>query len=93
MPDAYADSRFYPEVDKESGFKTRSILCVPLLRGEAEIGVLQVLNPIGGMKPQLQLPRRNRSHDAPTRNDRPADPANEPQLCRVPSDSKERDQK
>jgi sigma-B regulation protein RsbU (phosphoserine phosphatase) len=43
--DAYADPRFYKEVDKKTGFRTRSILCVPLLRNQKEIGVLQVLNP------------------------------------------------
>lgn len=45
VPDAYNDPRFYPEVDKKSGFKTRSILCAPLMRGDKKIGVLQVLNP------------------------------------------------
>ena len=43
--DAYADPRFYKEVDKKTGFRTRSILCVPLLHDQKEIGVLQVLNP------------------------------------------------
>jgi sigma-B regulation protein RsbU (phosphoserine phosphatase) len=43
--DAYADPRFYKEADKQTGFRTRSILCVPLLRNQQEIGVLQVLNP------------------------------------------------
>jgi sigma-B regulation protein RsbU (phosphoserine phosphatase) len=47
VPDAYADPRFYREADKQTGFRTRSILCVPLLRTGREIGVLQVLNPIG----------------------------------------------
>lgn len=41
IPDAYADPRFYPEADRQTGFHTRSILCVPLKR----IGVLQLLNP------------------------------------------------
>ena len=45
IPDAYADSRFYPEADKATGFKTRSILCTPLWRGDEVIGVLQLLNP------------------------------------------------
>lgn len=45
VEDAYADPRFYPEVDKQTGFRTRSILCVPLLHDQKEIGVLQVLNP------------------------------------------------
>ena len=47
VPDAYADPRFYKDADKQTGFRTRSILCVPLKRKEADIGVLQVLNPIG----------------------------------------------
>ncbi len=45
VPDAYADERFFPDVDKKTGFRTRSILCAPLLRKGKEIGVLQVLNP------------------------------------------------
>lgn len=45
--DAYADPRFFRDTDKQTGFKTRSILCAPLLRKNKEIGVLQVLNPIG----------------------------------------------
>jgi len=47
VPDAYADPRFYREADKQTGFRTRSILCVPLLRNAKEVGVLQVLNPNG----------------------------------------------
>lgn len=47
VPDAYSDPRFYREADKQTGFRTRSILCVPLLRNATEVGVLQVLNPIG----------------------------------------------
>jgi len=45
VEDAYADPRFYQEVDKKTGFRTRSIICVPLSRNQKEIGVLQVLNP------------------------------------------------
>jgi sigma-B regulation protein RsbU (phosphoserine phosphatase) len=47
VPDAYADPRFYPDADRQTGFRTRSILCVPLKRDGTEIGVLQVLNPTG----------------------------------------------
>lgn len=47
VEDAYADPRFYREADVLTGFRTRSIICVPLLRKGVEIGVLQVLNPIG----------------------------------------------
>lgn len=45
IPDAYADERFYKEADRQTGFRTRSILCAPLKRDGALIGVLQVLNP------------------------------------------------
>jgi sigma-B regulation protein RsbU (phosphoserine phosphatase) len=47
VPDAYADPRFFSDTDKKTGFRTRSILCVPLQRKGKEIGVLQVLNPVG----------------------------------------------
>jgi phosphoserine phosphatase len=45
VPDAYADDRFNPEVDRKTGFRTRNILSVPLLDYECSlVGVLQVLN-------------------------------------------------
>ncbi|MEI9894710.1 MAG: SpoIIE family protein phosphatase [Chthoniobacter sp.] len=47
VPDAYADPRFFADTDKKTGFRTRSILCAPMQRKGKEIGVLQVLNPIG----------------------------------------------
>ena len=46
VTDAYNDSRFYPELDKSSGFVTRSVLCIPLFQSDVEIGVLEVLNPL-----------------------------------------------
>jgi phosphoserine phosphatase RsbU/P len=46
VEDAYRDPRFYPKVDEDSGFVTRSILCIPLFQGETEMGVLEVLNPL-----------------------------------------------
>ena len=49
IPDAYADSRFNPAVDKATGYRTRSILCMPLVTNEGKtIGVTQVLNKVGG---------------------------------------------
>jgi len=45
IPDAYADDRFYQDADKQTGFRTRSILCAPLKRDGKVIGVLQILNP------------------------------------------------
>lgn len=50
ISDAYSDPRFDPEVDKKSGFRTRSILSSPLIKGEQEIlGVLQLLNKQDGV--------------------------------------------
>jgi len=34
IPDAYADSRFNQEVDKKTGFKTQSILAIPMLEDD-----------------------------------------------------------
>ncbi len=43
--DAYSDPRFFPEVDKKTGFKTRNILSIPLINREKKcIGTLQALN-------------------------------------------------
>jgi sigma-B regulation protein RsbU (phosphoserine phosphatase) len=47
VPDAYADPRFFRGADKDTGFRTRSILCAPLKWDDEIIGVLQVLNPLG----------------------------------------------
>ncbi len=44
ISDVRTDNRFNQEVDKESGFHTRSILCVPLKVGEHTIGVIELMN-------------------------------------------------
>jgi signal transduction histidine kinase len=49
IPDAYNDRRFYPAVDLRSGYRTRSILCMPMRNNQgATIGVIQVLNKADG---------------------------------------------
>ncbi len=49
IPHAYADLRFNPSFDTQTGFFTRSILCVPLVNKAGEtIGVTQALNKRGG---------------------------------------------
>jgi len=48
IPDAYGDPRFHPEVDQRTGFRTRSILCMPMPDHQGRIiGVVQVLNKRG----------------------------------------------
>ena len=49
VPDCYADERFNPDFDKQSGFVTRSMLCVPMLKDEKLVGVIQVINKKNGM--------------------------------------------
>ena len=45
IADAYADPRFDPTFDKQTGYRTRSILCLALIgNGDSLIGVIQVLN-------------------------------------------------
>jgi signal transduction histidine kinase len=45
IPDAYADPRFNKDTDTRSGFRTRSILCMPMPDHQGKcIGVVQVLN-------------------------------------------------
>ncbi len=48
IPDCYADSRFNPDYDKRSNFKTRSMICVPLMRKNRLLGVIQVINKKDG---------------------------------------------
>ncbi len=49
IPEAYQDSRFNQDVDKRTGYRTRSILCCPVMNKEGKIvGVTQVLNKKGG---------------------------------------------
>ena len=44
VPDAYRDSRFTPTYDQRTGFRTRSVLCVPLVAKDRFLGVIQLLN-------------------------------------------------
>jgi adenylate cyclase len=45
IPDAYLDPRFHQETDRQTGYRTRNILCVPLNNRDGQaIGVSQVLN-------------------------------------------------
>src|ERR1051325_3837440 len=49
IPDAYADQRFQPAVDLKSGYRTRSILSVPMIGAlGGMVGVLQVLHQSDG---------------------------------------------
>jgi sigma-B regulation protein RsbU (phosphoserine phosphatase) len=45
---AYSDSRFNPEFDRMTGYRTQTILCVPLKIKDRVIGVSQVINKLDG---------------------------------------------
>ncbi len=50
LEDAYADERFNKEVDLKTGYRTRSVLCVPLYtRAGSVLGVIQLLNKREGV--------------------------------------------
>ena len=46
--DVASDSRFSGQMDRASGFKTRSVLCVPMTAGGDLIGVVEILNRRNG---------------------------------------------
>jgi len=48
VPDVHKDTRFFKDISKQINFKTKSILCVPLRLKNKTIGVLEVINKVGG---------------------------------------------
>ncbi len=44
IEDAYKDKRFYQKVDTGTGFRTKSMIAVPLLIKDKAVGVIEVLN-------------------------------------------------
>jgi len=48
IADAYSDSRFDPSFDKRSGFKTDSMLCVPMIHQSKVVGVMTLINKMDG---------------------------------------------
>jgi hypothetical protein len=48
VPDAYADPRFNKDMDKQTGFKTKNILCAPIKsrQGDGVVAVIQMLNKV-----------------------------------------------
>ncbi|MBN2384951.1 SpoIIE family protein phosphatase [bacterium] len=48
ISNCYDDPRFNPEYDRKSEFESRTMMCVPLVRKDQLLGVIQVINKIGG---------------------------------------------
>jgi two-component system, NtrC family, sensor histidine kinase KinB len=49
VPQAEQDPHFYPEVDRRTGFETRSIASAPILLQGKVIGVIEAFNPSEGL--------------------------------------------
>lgn len=48
IEDAYQHPRFDPQYDRRTGYRTKSMICVPLRTPERIIGVSQVINKLDG---------------------------------------------
>ncbi len=49
VADAYSDEQFNREFDEKTGYRTRSVLCVPMKDARGRVlGVIEVLNKAGG---------------------------------------------
>jgi Nif-specific regulatory protein len=48
VPDVQKDNRWFKDISKKINYQTKSILCVPLKLKDKTIGVLEVINKIGG---------------------------------------------
>jgi GAF domain-containing protein len=48
IPDVRRDPRFEGMFDHQSGFQTRSVLCVPLIKHGEVCGVIQLINKLNG---------------------------------------------
>ena len=50
ITDAYDDVRFNIEVDKKTGYRTKSILCLPITKSNGDtVGVIQMINKLSGI--------------------------------------------
>ena len=64
IKDAYLDARFYKEVDQRTNFRTKSVLCMPVISnsqggGDHLLGVVQMLNKVIPEKVKKEKRRRN----------------------------------
>jgi len=48
VDDTYQDDWFNYEIDRTSGFETRSLICVPVFKNRVVVGVIQLLNRNNG---------------------------------------------
>eukprot|EP01065_Artemidia_motanka_P039679 TRINITY_DN4878_c0_g1_i1.p1 TRINITY_DN4878_c0_g1~~TRINITY_DN4878_c0_g1_i1.p1 ORF type:complete len:1109 (+),score=377.15 TRINITY_DN4878_c0_g1_i1:754-4080(+) len=58
IPNAYKDPRFSPELDVQTNFRTRQMLCMPIRVGDETIGVAQLANKAGSVAPFSEADQR-----------------------------------
>lgn len=64
IKNAYHDSRFNTEIDKQTNFRTRSILCAPVLSSKGKlIGVIQMVNKKKGDLKAIQSMAKKKKTD------------------------------
>lgn len=67
LDDVRSDPRYYPEVERLTGFAPRSMLCVPMVMKGRLLGVVQCINKLGGSPftdAELRLVRTLADHAA-----------------------------
>ena len=51
IADAYRDDRFNREIDLKTGYRTRSVLCYPIVNSREDVvAVIQLINKVGGTR-------------------------------------------
>ncbi len=65
VDDVAKDPRFDPSIDRQTGFTTKSILAMPILRRDELLGVLEVINKKGAKKGDTTGLRAHRSFRFP----------------------------
>eukprot|EP00002_Diphylleia_rotans_P033883 TRINITY_DN7243_c0_g1_i11.p1 TRINITY_DN7243_c0_g1~~TRINITY_DN7243_c0_g1_i11.p1 ORF type:complete len:1023 (+),score=239.10 TRINITY_DN7243_c0_g1_i11:112-3180(+) len=52
IPEAYEDSRFNSEIDRKTGYRTKTILCMPIINPMQQkiVGVTQMINKLSGQR-------------------------------------------
>jgi len=64
IENAYHDSRFNTEIDKQTNFRTRTILCAPVLSSKGKLfGVIQMVNKKKGDKKAIQSMAKKKMTD------------------------------
>ena len=58
IEDAYLEERFNKEIDKKTNYRTKSILCCPLINNEGDcFGVIEAINNPEAKLAYAQLPK------------------------------------